>query len=670
MSPSFTEFLQATTARPGEEIIVDSFAGGGGASTGIEMALGRSPDVAINHDGMALAMHAANHPATRHLSNNIWKVDPDSVEPGRPIGLFWASPDCTHHSKAKGGVPIRHAARNSRDLGWIVILWAKKRRPRVIILENVEEWRQWGPLSEDGEGKLRPDPARAGETFNEWVRQLRRLGYAVEWREDRASAHGAPTIRKRLFVIARCDGKAIVWPEPTHGDPKSDAVKAGSLRPWRTAAEIIDWSLPCPSIFMTREEARAYYRVTGTRVNRPLAEATMARIARGVKRYVIDAAEPFLVPVAPSSFLGSCIVPVTHAGDLRCNGTSEPLRTQTTAHRGEHALVTPFVTKWRQNSTGHRVDEPLHTVTAAHSETHPGGAAPLGIVTPFLAGLAHGDSGGRREYSVEEPLGTVQALGNNHAVVAPFMVPRYGERPGQDPRVASVDGPVSTIVPGGNGASLVAPVLSAYYGEGQGGDNRSARADEPLRTVTCDPRHALVAAFLAQHNTDMVGHAPTEPVSTIVGKGCTQGLVAAHMLNMKGSERQSYGAEEPLKTLCAEANHAAMVAAFLTKYYGSGGQWQDAVAPLHTVTGRDRVGLVTVTIAGEPYVIVDIGMRMLTARERFLAQGFPPDYRIDIEFEGRPLSGEAKGRMVGNSVCPPHAAALVRANCPEMARAG
>ncbi len=599
-------------AHPPEEIIVDSFAGGGGASTGIEIALGRSPNVAINHDDMALAMHRANHPATAHLSNNIWKVDPDDVEPGRPIGLFWASPDCTHHSKAKGGVPIRSENRNSRDLGWVVILWAKRRRPRVIILENVEEWRQWGPLVADAGGELRPDPARRGETFNEWVRQLRGLGYAVEWREMRASDYGAPTIRKRLFVIARCDGRPIAWPEPTHGDPRGDGVREGRLAPWRTAAEIIDWSLPCPSIFMTRAEAKAYYRATGTRVNRPLADATMARIARGVKRYVLDAAEPF-------------IVPVTHKGDLRCNGTSEPLRTQTTAHRGEHALVTPVLSAFYGdgqggNNRGARVDEPLRTITC-------------------------------------DP---------RHALLTPFIVPRYGERPGQDPRSMPADEPLSTIVPTGNGASLVAPLIV----KNNFGDKPFSGADEPLRTICTGNNHLAVAAFLAQHNTDMVGHSAGEPLSTIVGKGCTQGLVAAHMLNMKGSERQSYGTDEPVKTLCAEANHAAMVAAFLTKYYGTGGQWQDPCEPLHTVTGRDRVGLVTVSIAGEPYVIVDIGMRMLTARERFLAQGFPPDYRIDIEFDGRPLSGEAKGRMVGNSVCPPHAAALVRANCGELARAG
>lgn len=560
------------------EMIVDSFAGGGGASTGIEMALGRSPDVAINHDDAALAMHAANHPATVHLSNNIWKVDPDDVEPRRPIGLLWASPDCTHHSKAKGGVPIRAEGRNSRDLGWIVVLWAERRRPRVIILENVEEWVQWGPLVPAPAGGFVPDPERRGHEFQRWVKALKRLGYRVEWREMRACDYGAPTTRKRLFVIARRDGRPIVWPAPTHGDPKSAAVIAGKLKSWRTAAEIIDWSLPCPSIFLTKDEARAW------RVKRPLAEATMARIARGVKRYVLDAAEPF-------------IVPVTHAGDLRCNPVGEPLRTQTTAHRGEHALITPFVTKFRQNSIGHRLDEPLHTVTAAHSETHPGGACPLGLV-------------------------------------APLLVPRYGERPGQAPRSQSVGSPLATVVPTANGAQIV-------------------------------------AAFLAQHNTGVTGHDLRKPISTVVAGGehgqSQQALCAAHLLNLKGRNRRDGPIDAPAPTVCANGNHAALVASFLMKYYGEGGQWQGVGEPLHTITTKDRAALVTVTIAGEPYILVDIGMRMLTPRERFLAQGFPSGYRIDIEFAGRPLSGEAKGRMVGNSVCPPHAAALVAANVPELA---
>ena len=388
---------------PGE-IIVDSFAGGGGASLGIERALGRSPDIAINHDREALAMHAANHPTTRHLPHNVWKVDPVAVTGGAPVGLLWASPDCTFHSKARGGKPMKHGI---RDLAWVVVRWARQVRPRIIMLENVEEFRDWGPLGADD----RPCPDRKGKTFDLFVAELRRLGYRVEHREMRACDYGAPTIRKRLFLVARRDGAPIAWPAPTHGAPSNPEVLAGRLKPWRTAAEIIDWSLPCRSIFLSREEGRAFG------VNRPLADNTMARIAKGVKRYVLDAASPF-------------IVPVTHAGDARVHGADEPLRTVTTAQRGEHALVTPFVartdmhksnascvypgddplrtmttsgghavvapfvTKFRTGATGQSIEDPLATVTANSFVDRPGGAAPLGIVAPHLVSVAHGDSGG------------------------------------------------------------------------------------------------------------------------------------------------------------------------------------------------------------------------------------------------------------------------------------
>ncbi|RBP01074.1 C-5 cytosine-specific DNA methylase [Roseiarcus fermentans] len=289
------------------ELIVDSFAGGGGASLGIAMALGRAPDIAINHDAEAIAMHAANHPETIHLAANVWQVDPVAATRNRPVGLMWASPDCKHFSKAKGGKPV---SRGVRDLAWVVVRWAKQVRPRVILLENVEEFRTWGPLGED----QKPDPARRGETFARWIGELRRLGYRVEHRELRACDFGAPTIRKRLFLIARRDGEKIVWPKPTHGDPKSEAVKCGALAPWRTAAEILDWALPCPSIFLTAAEAKT------VGVKRPLASATMARIAKGVKRYVIDAAEPF-------------VVTINHAGaEFRGQGIGEPFKTVTGAH--------------------------------------------------------------------------------------------------------------------------------------------------------------------------------------------------------------------------------------------------------------------------------------------------------------------------------------------------
>lgn len=524
------------------EMIVDLFAGGGGASTAIELATGRSPDIAINHDPVALGIHEANHPSTQHLASNVWQVDPGAAvrDPvsgrARPVGLLWASPDCKHFSKAKGARPVK---RNIRDLAWVVALWARMTRPRMIFVENVEEFQDWGPIvpREDADGNVRwfPCPNRKGETFRRWVAELRRQGYRVAWKELRACDYGAPTLRKRLFIVARRDGVPIVWPEPTHGPRDSEPVRRGKVEAWRGAAEVIDWSLPCPSIFLTPSEAKAQ----GLNVRRPLSENTLARIARGVQRFVLDNPRPF-------------IVPVTHAGDRRVHDIDDPARTITTANGGEQALV------------------------------------------------------------------------------APLFVPRYGERLGQEPRCQAAAGPLATIVPTANGARLV-------------------------------------AAFMAQHNTGLVGHPMTDPVSTIVGKGCTQGLVAAHLLNMKGRTRAAYPIEAPVPTICASTTHAYVVGAFLAKYFGTA-TGQEVGEPMHTTTTKPRFGLVTVAIGGERWVLVDIGMRMLSPRELFLAQGFPRSYVIDRRPDGGAI-GKAKSiSLCGNSVSPPPAAALIRANLAAVAR--
>ena len=499
-----------------EYIDVDNFAGGGGASLGIETATGKPVDIAINHDPEAVAMHAANHPHTEHLCQNIFQVDPADIARRGPIRLAWFSPDCTHHSKAKGGKPIRTAKqRSKRDLAWVVVHWAERAKPQIIMLENVEEFQDWGPLGEDG----RPCPKRKGKTFDEWVGKLRRCGYKVDWRELRACDYGAPTIRKRLFLIARRDGLPIVWPEPTHGL---------GLKPYRTAAEIIDWSLPVHSIFLSADEAKK------VGVKRPLAEATMQRIARGVQRYVIDAADPFIVT---------------------CNHSGDGFR-------------------------GQSVDEPMKTITAARD--------------------AHG---------------------------------------------------------------LVVPHITKFRGGGSVG----SPANDPLHTMTSGRHMGLVSAFLAQHNSGMVGHDSRTPVSTIVQRGCTQGLVAAHLLNLKGGDRRDADPRGPIWTQCAGGTHIAEVRSFLIKYYGEGGQWQDLREPLHTMTAKARLGIVTV--AGVDYQIADIGMRMLSPRELFNAQGFTPDYVIDPIVNGKPLSKTAQYRQCGNSVCRHVAAAMVRVNVVEMATA-
>lgn len=595
-------FWQLDSAGPeADELIIDSFAGGGGASTGIEMALGRSPDYAINHDPEALALHAANHPGTIHLSKNIYKVDPLDVVGRRKVGLLWASPDCKHFSKAKGGKPVK---REIRDLAWTVVLWAERVRPRVIILENVEEFQTWGPLIETEKGVM-PCPVRKGETFNEWIGALRKHGYKVEWKELRACDFGAPTTRKRLFLIARCDGKPITWPKPTHGP--------GKPLPYRTAAEIIDWSEPCPSIFDTSAEIMERY---GIRAIRPLAVNTMARIAKGVKRYVLDAAKPF-------------IVNLTHG--VRTEPVDEPFKTVTGAHRGEMGVIVPHVTKFQTGAVGSDISAPLPTVTANSFIKKPGGAAPLGIVTAHISAAQQGGS----IRSVEDPLHTVTASpkDQNQVIAATMVQTGYGEREGQEPRALDVVKPLGTVVAGG-------------------------------------AKHAVVAAFLAQHNTDMVGHHPEEPVSTIVQKGCTQAVVevSAGVVNLKGSDRRMSDVEDPAPAVTSQGNHLGEVRAFLMKYYGVE-QDPRLEEPLSTVTTRDRFGIVMVN--GEPYQVTDIGMRMLTPRELFKAQGFPADYQIETGlFEGgerRTLTKTAQVRMCGNSVCPPIAAALVAANCNDLA---
>lgn len=544
-----------------EELLIDLFAGGGGASTGIEMALGRHVDVAVNHDPEAVALHAMNHPQTRHLVSDVFEVDPLEVTNGRHVGLLWASPDCKHFSKAKGGKPV---SKRVRSLAWVVVKWAKLVRPRVILLENVEEFKTWGPLCEAGT----PCPVRKGQTFARWEAQLRNLGYQVEHKELRACDYGAPTIRKRLFLVARCDGQPIVWPAPTHGP--------GLRKPWRTAAECIDWSLPVHSIFMDPGEARKLG------LKRPLAEATMKRIAHGVMKYVVNSAKPFIV----------------------------------NTRNGERSGQAP-----RTRS----VDEPFWTVTAQGSQN--------AIVAPFLT--EHANSSTQRTFDADEPLRTqvAQIKGGHFALVAAFLAKHYGG----------------------------------------GCTHPAAPADGPMHTVTSQDHHSLVAANLIH-----IGHGEQcatgakrwshglrdieLPLNTITASGAPAALVASHMMKLRG-DNLGHGQDEPIHTISAQGNHFAEVRAFLVKYYGTD-QDPKLGEPLHTVTTRDRFGLVTV--AGEDYTIADIGMRMLTPRELYRAQGFPETYLIDRRPDGSRLSKEAQVRMCGNSVCPPIAAALVRANAAEL----
>lgn len=485
-------------------LVIDLFAGGGGASEGIRMALGRDPDIAVNHDPEAIAMHMANHPGTKHYVCDIHDVDPVEACGGIPVDLLWASPDCTHHSKAKGGKP---RDRKLRFLAWAVVDWAEKVHPAVICLENVEEFRSWGPLDPNGY----PIKAMKGKIFDSFTTTLRNLGYSVDWRELRACDYGAPTTRKRLFLVARCDGRPIVWPKPTHG-------------PWgipfRTAADCIDWSIPCPSIF-ERE--------------RPLADATLRRIARGIVKFVLQNPSPFLIQY--------------------------------------------------------------------HGETGPNQV---------------------RGQSIDEPLMVVDAS------------PRY---------------------------AMISPVFTEHA---NASSPRCMPADEPLRTICASTKgghHALVTAFLAKHYGGVTGAKIDIPLGTVTGVD-HHSLVACHLLRQFGTSTGS-PIEAPAGTIMpGGCGKTALVSAFLSKYYGAG-IGEEVERPIGTVTGHDRFGLVTVQVDGETYALADIGMRMLQPRELYRAQGFPEEYVIDLEFGGKPLTKTAQVRMVGNSVCPPVAKAIIRANFHE-----
>ncbi|WP_185983011.1 DNA cytosine methyltransferase [Aureimonas mangrovi] len=666
-------------------LIVDSFAGGGGASTGIETALGRSPDVAINHSADALAMHEVNHPDTIHLDSNIWDVSPLEVTKGRHLGLFWASPDCKHFSKAKGGKPMD---RNIRDLAWIVVRWAEEAKPDVIILENVEEFRTWGPLCNEG----KPIPEMRGLIFEQWMKRLRKAGYRCQWRELRACDYGAPTIRKRFFMIARRDGQRIVWPQRTHGDPKNAAdaklIRKGKLLPWRTAAEIIDWSLPCPSIFDTAEEIKAKH---GVRAVRPLADATMRRIARGVSRYVLEAAKPYIVKfqtgatghaideplatvtansfvkrpggAAPLGVVVPSIVRTDMASAADRNGVhslEDPLNTVTTS--GSFALVTPVITAAQHGGSVRAADEPIHTITASPKDQN-------AVIVPTLVGCG-GRAGQSAPRGGDEPLGTMTAKADG--CVAAVHLSRFT----QNGVGSSMDEPVDTVMAGAPKFGVVAATMvQTGYGEREGQAPRALDIDRPIGTqVGGAAKHAVVSAFLAQHNSDSrriggvnPGRPADEPLATLTTAGAQQAVVAAHIQNMRGSDRRDAPADGPLPTLSAQGTHAALISGFLTKYYGEALPNQAIDEPVHTVTTKPRHGLVTVDIDGETYAIADIGMRMLTPRERFRAQGFPDSYIIDRRPDGSPISATVQGSCCGNSVCPPLAAALVSANCAHLA---
>jgi len=622
----------------GTGIIVDLFAGGGGASTGIEAALasvGRKVDLAINHSATALAVHKANHPETEHLEADIWEVRPKEAVRGRPVDVLWASPDCTHFSVAKGGKPRK---KKIRSLAKAVTMWARAVRPRVIFLENVSEFKGWGPLGKDG----KPDKARMGESFKRWAAKFEKLGYEVDYRVLDASRFGAPTRRKRLFLVARCDGEPILWPTPTHGP---------GLLPFHTAAECIDWSLPCPTIFACtcKHPVRGFGNLVscsqcGGRL-KALADKTLWRIAQGLRKFVLKNPKPFIVRY--------------NGGLWRGQGVDQPLTTLDTLNR--FGLVSPVVA-----GVGGRAgqseatpgDAPIGTITAKNDRV---------VLAPHLVKVNHGGADPRGE-ALDEPLSTVTATQRGHALVAPTLIQTgYGERPdtwhcddcgfvydratlptcgcsrcgseadpvlrpGQRPRYLDLHEPLGTIMGGGQKHAAVAAFLSKAYNERSGGFCGGQQLELPVPTVTTKDHNNLATATLLKLNGECHGSDPNEPMPTVTAGGF----------------------------------HVAEVRAFLTAYYGSDGEGdkgQSVLEPMRTITAKARLGLVLVE--GTEYQIVDIGMRMLEPEELKVAQfgRFASDY----DLSAAPTKA-AKVRLIGNSVCPENAEAVVYVNTDFLRR--
>ncbi|MBH4492713.1 DNA cytosine methyltransferase [Pseudomonas aeruginosa] len=790
---------------PGE-LIIDNFAGGGGTSTGLEAAFGRPVDIAIDHDPEALAMHALNHPYTKHLCESVWDIDPIEVTGNRPVGLVWLSPDCKHFSKAKGGTPV---SKHIRGLAWVGMRWVALTKPRVLMLENVEEFQTWGPVIVGADGNLYPDPAKKGKTFESFVRQLRQHGYKVDWRELRACDNGAPTIRKRLFLVARRDGLPIIWPEATHGEPTSREVLAGMLAPYRTAAECIDFGLPATSIFDRPK---------------PLAANTRRRVAKGLWRHVLSSARPFIV-TNTSGHPGAGIdqpMPTVTTGNHHMLGQPviAPLAANPEPWPFEPIFPTPPATaerphdfccttcgntfpSWRPEDEGipgacptcgneagiHPIDampsmpflvgaggpaysgkptaanQPLGTLT---TENHR--AVVMPTLAPFLT--EHANASNQRTMPADAPLRTVcaQVKGGHFSVVAPTLAPLRGT---SDAHMGghSVEQPLSTVAASGTHHAMVgAHLVTIGYGEREGQQPRAQDIETPLGTVVTANKHALVAAHLAHltHHGDRAGTTPAEPLPTVTGANRgEQALVVANLIDMGHGESCSTGAKRwssgvrsletplnsvtassvpsalasaffeqanggfydgdgrpasaPISTITASGSNQRLVTAYLVQYYSEGGQDSGCAKPMPTVTTKARMGLVqSVQVPAEAlspehrekaracaallhehlpdlfpeaaelvlmsyggiwWVLVDITLRMLKARELYRAQSFPDDYIIHeipdpkllfkngVQVPGDPrlipripLSITAQVRMCGNSVSPAQAEALVRAN--------
>ncbi|AAY37867.1 DNA cytosine methyltransferase [Pseudomonas syringae] len=650
-----------------DEIVVDFFCGGGGAGTGLEMGLGRTVSVAKNHSPAAISMHTVNHPGAKHFTTDVFDGDPDTECGGKAVGWFHMSPDCTHHSQAAGGQPRK---REIRNLSWIGLKWGGKKRPRVISLENVKQILQWGPLvakrckstgrvvklgggiAAPGEVVpvdqqfLVPDPGRRGQTWAVFVAELERLGYVVEWRVIRACDFGAPTSRERLFMIARCDEQPIVWPEPTHAKRPAKGQK-----PWRTAAECIDFTELGKSIFGRKKD---------------LAPATLRRVAKGMKKFVIDNPAPFIVPIA--NWSGETV-----------QSAKEPLRTVTSYPKGgAFSVVSPVIAPATHQCSDRINDplEPLPTVTCANR-------GELTLISPTLIQSGYGEREGQqpRVPGIDQPLGTVVAGGVKHALAAAHLVKFRFDDSGK-----ALDEPLPTITSGGNyqrpaGAAHAMGVSTVFMAQMNGGFNttHAKGVDEPMTTVTnTGSQQQLVAASLVHLRGNCNARDPADPLHTISAGGQHHGMVTAFMERQFGAS-VGQSLEEPAPTVTAggggkssvvslrlspeHEEGALRVAAFLISYYGTENV-SSAGEPAPTITTKDRLALVTVMVKGTPYVIVDICLRMLKPSELYKAQGFPADYVITHGADGKPFTKTQQVHMCGNSVSPPPMAALAKANDP------
>lgn len=605
-----------------DEIIVDNFAGGGGASTGIELATGSPVTIAINHDPDAILMHKTNHPYTEHYQESVWDIDPVEVCRGRKVGLAWFSPDCKHFSKAKGGKPVD---KNIRGLAWIVLKWAGTVRPRVIILENVEEFQTWGPVR-----KGKPVKSHQGETFKRWKSQLRALGYEIEHKELKACDYGAPTIRKRFFLIARCDGKPIVWPEPTHAPKNSQEVKSGKKKAYKSAADCINFDLPCPSIFNRKK---------------PLAANTQRRIARGLDKFVIRESKPFIVHIGNgerkgqkprvqdiikpvSTVVSSCkqyfctpyMSPIGHTGFCvdRNYSIKQPL--QTIVSKAEQMMVMPFLTKFQQHSKGQPVVNPFDTVMP--------GATRFGLIAPSLIQY-HSETAKSevRGQKLNEPILTVDGS-NRYGLQIPYLSKFYGGVVG-----AKIKNPMPTVTAIDHNA-LTAPFLTKYYS----GADQSFSCDSPLHTITTKDRMSVCTNYLTVLRNNMDCRSVQEPLNTITTSGA----------------------------------HFAETKVYIKKFLPgiSLGYWNKVRELLNTYTDWNLADdeILIFNINGVEYFIYDIGLRMLQPKELYRAQGFPNDYIIDRDYTGKEYPKTKQVARCGNAVPPAFAKALVQANLSEMCK--